>query len=86
MKEDVVAAVIFGPRNDILFCPLIVLQSGISNAICNLVLRLFSEGINIFRYDGAIPLPYLKMVMEVHSSTLHTSRNQFISLEWYVFT
>ena len=47
VKEDVVAAVfmfeltlfqIFGPRNDILFCPLFVLQRGISNAICDLVL------------------------------------------------
>ena len=47
VKEDVVAAVfmfeftlfqIFGPRNDILFSPLFVLQRGISNAICDLVL------------------------------------------------
>ena len=47
VKEIVVAATfmfelnifqIFGPRNDILFCPLFVLQSGISNVICDLVL------------------------------------------------
>ena len=47
MKEAVVAAAfmselnifqIFIPRNDILFCLLFVLQSGISNAICDLVL------------------------------------------------
>ena len=47
VKEDLVAYVfmfeltlfqIFGPRNDILFCPLFVLQRGISNAICDLVL------------------------------------------------
>ena len=47
VKEDVVAAVfmleltlfqIFGPRNEIFFCPLFVLQRGISNAICDLVL------------------------------------------------
>ena len=46
VREYVVAAVfilqltlfqIFGPRNDILFCPLIVLQRGISNAIFDLV-------------------------------------------------
>ena len=45
--EAVVAAVsivelnlfqILGPRNDILFCPLIVPKSGIFDAICNLVL------------------------------------------------
>ena len=50
-KEDVVAAVfmfehtlfqIFGPRNDILFRPLVVLQRGISNVMCDLVLYLFS--------------------------------------------
>ena len=68
---------IFGPRNDILFCPLIVLQRGISNAMCDLVLSLFSESINIsFRYDGAIPFQYLKTVVVVHSSTLRsTGRN-----------
>ena len=47
LKEAVVVAVfmfelnlfhIFGPRNDILFCPLIIPQSGISSAICDLVL------------------------------------------------
>ena len=47
VKEHGVAAVfmfeltlfqIFGPRNDILFCLLVVLQRGISNAICDLVL------------------------------------------------
>ena len=47
MKETVVAAVfmfelilfqIFGPKNDMPFCPLIFLQSGIFYAICDLVL------------------------------------------------
>ena len=56
VKEDVVATVfmfeltlfqIFGPKNDIPFCPLIVLQRDISNAICDLVLYLFREGMNI---------------------------------------
>ena len=46
MKEVVVPAVfmfepnlfqIFGPRNDLLFCPLIVLQSDIYYAMCDLV-------------------------------------------------
>ena len=46
-EEAVVAAALmfernifqnFASRNDILFCPLIVLESGISNAICDLVL------------------------------------------------
>ena len=47
MKEAVVAAAfmfelnifqIFSPRNDMLFYLIFVLQSGISNAICDLVL------------------------------------------------
>ena len=47
VKEAVVAAVfmfelnlfqIFGPENDIHFCPLFVLQSGVSNATCDLEL------------------------------------------------
>ena len=47
MKEAVVAAVfmfernlfqIFGPTNDILFCPLIFPQSDISYDMCDLVL------------------------------------------------
>ena len=55
-EEDIVAAVfmfelnlfqIFGPRIDTFFCPLIVLQSGISNTICDLVLQLFSEGLSV---------------------------------------
>ena len=46
---------IFAPRNDILFSPLFVLQRGISNAICDLVLQLFREDIGIsFRQYGAI--------------------------------
>ena len=56
VKQDVVAGVfmfeltlfqIFVPRDDILFYPLFVLQRGISNAIYDLVLQLFSEDINI---------------------------------------
>ena len=70
VKEAVVAAAfifelnifqIFAPRNGILFCLLFVLQSGISNAICDLVLQLFREGIKIsFRQYGAIPVQYLR--------------------------
>ena len=35
---------ILGPRNDTPSCPLFVLQIGVSNAICALVLQLFREG------------------------------------------
>ena len=56
--EDVVEAAfmfdltilqIFGPKNNIVFCPLIILQRGISSAIYDLVLQLFIEGIKISR-------------------------------------
>ena len=73
---------IFGPRNGIFFCPLIVLQSGISNVICDLVLWLFTEGINIsFRQDDAIPCQYLKTIV-VHSYTLRSTRSLSIFLKW----
>ena len=38
---------ILGPRNDIFFCPKAVFRKGISNTICDLVLYLFKEGVNI---------------------------------------
>ena len=70
MKEAVVAAAfmfelnifqIFSPRNDMLFYLIFVLQSGISNAICDLVLKLFRRGIKIsLRQYGAIPVRYLQ--------------------------
>ena len=61
---------IFGPRNGKLLCPLFVLQNGIFNAICDLVLLLFREGIDIsVRLDGAIPFQHFNMVVEVHSGS-----------------
>ena len=36
-----------GPRNEILFCPILVFRRGISNAICDLVLHLLKEGVKI---------------------------------------
>ena len=38
---------IFGPKKDTLFCPVFVFRRDISNAICDLVLYLQSEGLNI---------------------------------------
>ena len=40
---------ILGPRNDILFWPKAVFRRGISNAICDLVLYLFEEGVKILK-------------------------------------
>ena len=51
MKEyDVLGSIldhIFGPKKDKLFCPVFVFRRGMSNAICDLVLYLQSEGLNI---------------------------------------
>ena len=59
---------IFGPRNDILSRPLLVLKSRILNVICDLVLYLFREDTDmLFRYDGAIPFQHLKRIVEAHS-------------------
>lgn len=59
------------------YCPLFVLKSSLSNAICILVLWSFREGINIsFMKDGTIPSQhFLKTAVEVHSSTLHSTRS-----------
>ena len=75
----------FQPQND--FFPLFVLQSGISNVIFDLVLQLFKDAIKIFfRQDGAIPFQYLKIVVEVHSSTLCSTGSQLIFLKCSGFT
>ena len=52
---------IFGPKKDKLFCPVFVFRRGMSNAICDLVLHLQSEGLNIsWICPGTIPFQYLK--------------------------
>ena len=47
---------IFGPKKDKLFCPVFVFRRGMSNAICDFVLYLQSEGLNISRI---YPVPVL---------------------------
>ena len=81
MKEAVVAAAfmfefniiqIFGPRNDILFCPLFVLQSGISDVICDLELQLFKGGMKIsFRQYGA----FLSSIYSSRRAQSHSTFN-----------
>ena len=60
VKEDGVAAVfmfeltlfqIFGPSNDILFCPLFILQRVIFNAICNLVSQVLNTALKLNEED-----------------------------------
>ena len=70
---------IFGRKKDKLFCPLIVFCKGMSNAICDLVLYLQSEGLNI---SWKIPFQYLTTVFAIQYSTLSLTGSQFIFLKW----
>ena len=74
---------IFGPKKDKLFCPVFVFCRGMSNAICDLVLYLQSENLNIsWIYPGTIPFQYLKTVFAIKYSTLSLTGSQFIFLKW----
>ena len=44
---DTILDYIFGPKKDKLFCPVFVFCRGMSNANCDFVLYLQSEGLNI---------------------------------------
>ena len=53
---------IFGPKKHKLFCPVFVFRRRMSNVICDLVLYLLSEGLNIsWIYTGTIPFHYIKL-------------------------
>ena len=68
---------------DKLFCPTFVFRRGISNATCDIVLYLQSEGLNIsWIYPGTIPFQYLKTVFAIQYSTLSLTGSQFIFLKW----
>ena len=74
---------IFGPKKDKLFCPVFFFCRGMSNAICDLVLCLQSEGLNIlWIYPRTIPFQYLKTVFAIQYSTLSLTGSQFIFLKW----
>ena len=74
---------IFGPKKDKLFRHVFVFRRGMSNAICDLVLYLQSEGLNIsWIYPGTIPFQYLKTVFAIQYSTLSLTGSQFIFLKW----
>ena len=50
---------IFGPKKDNLFCAALVPNRGMSNGICDLILYLKNEGLNmswIFRYSSILVL------------------------------
>ena len=70
---------IFGPK---LFCPVFIFRRSMLNAICNLVVYLQSEGLNIsWTYPGTIPFQYLKTVFAIQYSTLSLTGSQFIFLK-----
>ena len=74
---------IFGAKKINLFCPVFVFRRGMSNAICDLVLYLQSECLNIsWIYPGTIPFQYLKMVFAMQYSTLSLTGSQSIFLKW----
>ena len=74
---------IFGPKKDKPLCPVFVFRRGMSNAICDLVLYLQSEGLNIsWIYPGTIPFQYLKTVFAIQYSALSLTGSQFIFLKW----
>ena len=73
---------IFGPKKDKLFCPVFVFRRGMSNAICDLVLYLQSEGLNISRvYPGTVLFQYLKTVFAIQFSALLLTQSQLIFLK-----
>ena len=73
---------IFGPKKGKLFCPVFVFRRGMSNAICDLVLYLQSEDLNIsWIYPGTIPFQYLKTVFAIQHSTLSLTGSLFIFLK-----
>ena len=73
---------IFGPKKDKFFCPVFVFRRGMSNAICDLVLYLQSEGLNIsWIFLGTVPFKYLKTVFAVQYTTLSLTGSQFIFLK-----
>ena len=74
---------IFVPKEDKLFCPVFVFRRGMSSAICDLVLYLQSEGLNIsWIYPGTTPFQYLKTVFAIQYSTLSLTGSQLIFLKW----
>ena len=74
---------IFGPKKNKLFCPVFVLCRDMSNTICDLVLYLPSEGLNIsWIYPGTSSSQYLKAVFAIQYSPLSLTTNQFIFLKW----
>ena len=63
--------------------PVFVFCRGMSIAICDLLLYLQSEGLNIsWIYPGTIPFQYLKTVFAIQYSTLSLTGSQFIFLKW----
>ena len=79
---------IFGPKKDKLSFHVFTFRRGMSNAICDLVLHLQSEGLNIsWIYPGATPSLKLKTVLAIQYSTLSLTGSHFIFLkcDWSIW-
>lgn len=76
-------SIYFGTRKDKTCCPVSFLCRDISNAICDLVLYLLSDGWNMsWIFDGTIPFLYLKIEVAMQASDLSGTGSQFIFLKW----
>ena len=74
---------IFSRKKDKFFCLEFFFRRGMSNAICDLVLYLQSEGLNIsWIHPGTIPFQCLKTVFAIRYSTLSLTVSQFIFLKY----
>ena len=66
---------IFSPKKDKACRPVFFLR----NTICDLVLHLFLEGLNIsLIYDGRVLFQYLKTAVAMEGSSLSETGKQFI--------
>ena len=72
----------FGLNKDNFFCPIFIFRRYMSNVVCDLVLNLPSESLNIsWIYPGTLPFQYLKTVFTIQYSTLSIAESQFIFLK-----
>ena len=75
---------IFGPKKDKLFWTVFVFQGGMSGAICDLVLYLQSEGLNIsWIYPGTIPCMYACMLVQFHTCMYACMLVQYMLVQFH---
>ena len=73
----------FSPRKSNACCAVFVFHGGISNVICDLVLYLLHERLNIpSTNDSTMPFHHLKIVVTMHDSAVWETCSQFILSRW----